>query len=209
MRNSLFLMTLCLAAFSAEAQTTITLASNLPPVHTASISPGSLLPLNLADSLVVSAVPAGGTPGYSYAWGPASVFGDPVAMSTKLKFNDTVTVREITLQTTDANGCIALDTAAVDYALPVVPANTLGLEMAVFPNPSSGTVTVTLQGKPTGQDLELVVLDAIGRRVHTERLARFQGSLSRELDLSGLGAGAYFLGFQSGGKQVFKKLMVH
>jgi hypothetical protein len=81
--------------------------------------------------------------------------------------------------------------------------------MTIYPNPNSGTFSVSLKGQPTGNGMELVVMDALGRTVYSEKMPRFQGSLNKELDLSGLSEGAYFLGFYSEGKQVFKKLMIH
>jgi hypothetical protein len=173
------------------------------------INPGFIQPIYLADSLDIVAQPVGGVPGYTYAWGPANIFGSPTSAIAKVKFNDLVTVNEVTLKTTDSNGCIALDTSAVDYSISAAEMNSLDIDMNIYPNPNSGTFSVSLKGKPTGQGMELVVLDALGRMVYSEQLARFAGTLNKELDLSGLSEGAYFLGFYSDGKQVFKKLMIH
>ena len=193
-----------------HAQTqTFTLASNLPSVHTVSTNITMLQPTNIADSSNLVAIPAGGTASYSVEWMPASIAGNPTSLSTNVKFPDTSTVSMITVRSTDSNGCIAEATIAVDYSLPISSYNSLDIDLNIYPNPNSGTFSVSLKGKPTGNGMELVVLDALGRMVYSEKLARFQGSLNKELDLSGLSKGAYFLGFHSEGKQVFKKLMIH
>lgn len=197
-----------LSSASAQPQT-FTLVSNVPSVHTVSTNPGYIQPTNVADSSDVLAMPMGGTPNYTYEWTPANLFGNPTALNTKVKFDDTTSVFLLTLKSTDANGCIAEDTMGVDYLLQASGYNTLDIDMNIYPNPNSGTFSVSLQGKPTGNGMDLVVLDALGRMVYSEKLARFQGNLTKELDLSGLSDGAYFLGFYSEGKQVFKKLMIH
>jgi hypothetical protein len=203
------LMLLGLGSSGLDAQTTFNIGANLPPVLTASVNQ-IIQPIYIADSIDVgnSLQVNGGTPTYTYAWTPASIFGDPTAAVTRLKFADTTTVPTVSLTVTDANGCEVTDSITVDYSVDLRDLQLQDVSLEVFPNPNSGTFSVKLDGKPSAAPMQLLVMDALGRTVYSEELPRFQGSLTKELNLSDLSEGAYFLGIYREGKQTFKKLMI-
>ena len=214
------LLALCIVLSSANAQT-VTLppiASNIPATLTASID--SIGYRGVGNDANPTATVNGGTTPYGYLWSSDAAnitinnastatpsFSITQDLDDELQANPNLA---LFLEATDDNSCLTGDSMPLyNIVVALDQFNTLDADLSIFPNPSNGVLTVSLQGKPTGQSMELVVLDVTGRRVHSERLGRFQGTLTKELDLSELSAGAYYLGFQSEGKQVFKKLMIH
>ncbi|MEM0998237.1 MAG: T9SS type A sorting domain-containing protein [Bacteroidota bacterium] len=191
---------------------TFTIGSNLPPILTVTNSgSGTLQPMNIAnaDSVGQGLTVTGGTPVYTYAWQPASLFADPTAAATTVDFADVTSVLEIFRTTTDQNGCTVTDTINVDFSTVRAGLVQLDVALEVFPNPNSGAFTVVLQGAPSAAPLDLLVYDGLGRVVYAEALGRFQGHLTKELNLSDLAKGAYFLSLSREGKQAFTKLMIH
>jgi hypothetical protein len=214
------LLALCIGFTTSNAQTVILppVAANVPPVLVATID--SVPFAMVGDMVTAYGTATDGTSPYAYQW-TTNVNGlvliDPTLNNTQ--FTNTSSIEDqlkanpalaISLEVTDANSCLSQDSHPLYNAVVgLEDINTLDVEMNIYPNPNAGIFSVSLKGRPTGEEMNLVVLDALGRLVYKEQLARFQGSLNKELDLSGLSEGAYFLGFYSEGKQAFKKLMIH
>ncbi len=78
-------------------------------------------------------------------------------------------------------------------------------EVAIFPNPASDRVTVSLEGFED-RTVELHISDALGRTLSSRILDGNQGLTT--LDVSGLPAGWYNLTLRAGGYQSTQKLMV-
>jgi hypothetical protein len=70
--------------------------------------------------------------------------------------------------------------------------NAQQLGIAVFPNPSTGLFTLTVDNDQRGA-LALRVTDALGRTVASEQLTKGAAALSHSLDLSKLAPGVYQL----------------
>lgn len=79
------------------------------------------------------------------------------------------------------------------------------LEFSIYPNPSRGDVYVDAPSTG-GDDYQLSIIDALGRRVMSDRT--FQGGTAERLDLSGLQDGIYFLKVSSGSENRTEKLLI-
>ena len=80
-----------------------------------------------------------------------------------------------------------------------------GLEVSLYPNPASEQVTVTV-ANPTS-DMQLTLVDALGREVAAADMPQQQARIS--LDLSGLARGVYFLRLTDGdGHSAVRKVAV-
>ncbi|MBQ9638318.1 MAG: fibronectin type III domain-containing protein [Bacteroidales bacterium] len=80
-----------------------------------------------------------------------------------------------------------------------------GVQVRLYPNPASGSTTVSLEG--VSGTVELTVVDMNGRSVRTERV-ECDGDCAHRMELSGLSAGVYFVRISSEGTDVVRKLVV-
>ncbi len=81
-------------------------------------------------------------------------------------------------------------------------------DLSVSPNPSRGSVLLNLK-TPHSSKLELTIVDAMGQRVYSERLGFVTGDYQKQLALSHLSNGMYFLQISNEiGEQVFKKISI-
>ncbi len=79
--------------------------------------------------------------------------------------------------------------------------------LTVFPNPSSGLVTLRLN-QPEKVKTEIRVMDAQGKVVFKDNLGKFSGEYSREIDLRESGAGTYLIRIDQGGKVLEEKVII-
>lgn len=78
--------------------------------------------------------------------------------------------------------------------------------MSVYPNPASGIVNVSFEGK--GGDYSVSILDISGRTVATQVVSNASGSTNVEMPIATLQAGNYFVSVAQGGSSYTQKLMV-
>ncbi|WP_430405161.1 Omp28-related outer membrane protein [Fluviicola sp.] len=78
------------------------------------------------------------------------------------------------------------------------------IAMAVYPNPASGLVNVSFEGKG---DYSISILDVSGRTVATQ-VVTASGSTTVEMPINNLQAGNYFVSVANGGSSYTQKLMV-
>jgi hypothetical protein len=76
--------------------------------------------------------------------------------------------------------------------------------MAVYPNPASGLVNVSFEGKG---DYTVSIMDVSGRVVATQAVSA-AGTTNVEMPISSLQAGNYFVSVASGASSYTQKLMV-
>lgn len=77
----------------------------------------------------------------------------------------------------------------------------------VYPNPSSGIVTIDLSVIKKENYL-LEIFNSIGQKVHTEQFIDLSGNIKKEINLGGYGKGIYILNFTSGKKTNSLKIIV-
>ncbi len=70
--------------------------------------------------------------------------------------------------------------------------------LSVYPNPSEGVFRLKGQLVSTQTDLKIEVLNAIGQVVYTETVSAGNGELNRQLSLTGVQNGLYFVRVQQG-----------
>ncbi len=81
-------------------------------------------------------------------------------------------------------------------------------EVNVYPNPSGGTLYISMESSDQGQ-FNLRVMDLIGKQVHAAYLQMHEGINNYELNLTHLPNGMYLLNFNSGGVQHTKKITIN
>ncbi|MBK6371524.1 MAG: T9SS type A sorting domain-containing protein [Flavobacteriales bacterium] len=82
--------------------------------------------------------------------------------------------------------------------------NNEGGRYSVYPNPNNGHFIITIGGTPTNG--ALVVVDALGQRVHHQPLAI--GNRTLQLDLDHLASGVYHIRIRSGSDMLNIPVMI-
>lgn len=80
-------------------------------------------------------------------------------------------------------------------------------EVKVFPNPSSGVITIAFNQKEKAKTA-IKVMDVAGKVVYEENLGKFSGNYNKELDLKEFGAGTYVVEIASGEARTTKKVII-
>ena len=79
---------------------------------------------------------------------------------------------------------------------------------SVYPNPSNGRVTVSMNLSQNTQSLSLKVINTLGQEVYAQSYSRIGGQFTKELDLSDLAKGVYFLKLSDNQSTVYKKIVL-
>lgn len=82
-------------------------------------------------------------------------------------------------------------------------------EFTVYPNPTSGAITLTLEPvENTNRPMSLKVYSLIGQEMMTQTISPFSGIKKVSLDLSTLPKGIYMLEVSNGDKSRIKRVSV-
>ncbi len=104
------------------------------------------------------------------------------------------------------NAGASMDDAMKVDATASISEATAEIGMSVYPNPASGIVNVSFEGK--GGDYAVSILDISGRTVATQVVSNASGSTTIEMPIATLQAGNYFVSVAQGGSSYTQKLMV-
>lgn len=110
-----------------------------------------------------------------------------------------------TVQVTDPQNCTGTSDQQAMVCCVGIEEAFFGAEVDLYPNPSSGLFTLSVNSKQT-LDLNLSVHNILGKQVWTGQM-RSSGSATRSLDLTELPDGVYVLNLEAGGKQAVRKLV--
>lgn len=188
-----------------------TLSSNIPatPLGVGLNSIPTTLQ-NTPVTLTPVATPTGGAQPYSYQWLPSTADytfpSDSSSPNLTIQTGDPLMTYYV--EVTDANGCTVIDSFTVDPTTGATPEIEKLVSLEVFPNPNNGSFHVSMEGKPFSDSFDMIIKDQLGRAVYLEHLPRFTGSFERDVEVSDLSSGVYFLGFGSGDKVIYRKLII-
>jgi Secretion system C-terminal sorting domain len=89
-----------------------------------------------------------------------------------------------------------------------VYANPLLKEFSVYPNPTSGALTLSMETFGETQSLQLKVYSLIGQEMYSEAISPFSGYKQISLDLSKFPKGIYMIEVTNGEKSRLKRVSV-
>ena len=150
----------------------------------------------------------GGSGEYTFIWTPGSTLNDSTIMNPIATPEDTTTYN---LTVLDNYGC----SFSVDYkvsvrAFPVSVNNRIekanSLSAKLFPNPNGGKFKVELTGEPE-EEINLVVIDNLGRIIHQKQLKNFTGSYTETLELK-LPNGVYTLLIKTDSEKLQRQFII-
>lgn len=116
---------------------------------------------------------------------------------------------DYTVRIVDANGCVATGTYTVSYSIPVLNLQELqaaGIDVKVFPNPTSSLVQATIDLGAQQQDLGYELLDALGRRIDFRAPVPMGTQATFEFNLGDKPSGIYLLRLFIGDKQTVQMI---
>lgn len=79
------------------------------------------------------------------------------------------------------------------------------IEMKLFPNPASKIISISITYSDTKAEFMFKVSDSLGKTVYSENLKDISGSFNKQIDLSHLPKGIYFVELQSNSPNTSKK----
>jgi hypothetical protein len=140
----------------------------------------SSTPETAADG-TATASPSGGTAGYTYMWSPSS---QTTATATGL------TAGTYTVTVTDANGCSDMQTVVVNAAALGIANNTMQSSITVYPNPTSGTLSVSITSL-SNSNCTISVYNAVGQLVYNQAAEIVEGNNVFPVSMEGMEEGLY------------------
>ncbi len=145
--------------------------------------------------------------GYTYQW----LFnGLPISGATSATYEPLVDSSNYSVVCTNAGGCS--DTSNEVFFIKrtnVGIANVFDASgmVKLYPNPSNGTVTLSISKSFNGS-IQLSVVNVLGENVYSEALGTVNGSMLKQLDLNQLSNGNYILRLSSGQMTAQKRLTI-
>ncbi len=99
-----------------------------------------------------------------------------------------------------------LDNILINATIGMEPNNASVFQSHFFPNPNSGSVTLTINEAGT-ESIDISIIDICGRQVYEHKTETEKGKLLMNLNLEQLSAGVYFLNIKSGAIEHVEKLI--
>jgi hypothetical protein len=131
---------------------------------------------------------SGGVEPYSFRW----ILGGVVVAETE-DLTGMLPPGSYILEVTDANGCALIsDPIHIEEVTSTDEASAIDRNLSVYPNPTSGRLTIAIDGPQGDAGLFFQILDARGRKVF-DAATRNAADLPLQLSLDELPTGVYFL----------------
>ena len=154
----------------------------------------------LGDAVIVTCDFAGWTV-QSLLDGANQFIGGCGGSNTASQYNDALTMlNENYVGGTVNNGNIECKKAGKS-----APVATGSLALSAYPNPTNGSVTLTMTAEGP---VELSVMDLLGRTVLDLGKVKIDGAIQIEIDLSGLQEGSYLINMARDGRSTSQRIMI-
>jgi serine protease len=107
---------------------------------------------------------------------------------------------------TASNGCTACS-SPFQAVLSGMEGNLGEITLELFPNPNNGTFEIHFNAL-TSDNYTIEIFDAVGKLIQTESIGAFSGNYQKQFDVSGFGAGVYYLTIKNSTGSLTKKVIV-
>ena len=201
MKIASFLVLALFITVELAAQTFLQLNYTPPPVP--SVFAGNDTTINQGDTVYFNPNVSSGTLPFTYQWAPADSLFDPaILMASSLIMDTTI----FTLTVIDSNNCIVSDEMTVNVVrLPDNIEEILTNQIAVYPNPSDGLVT--LQNLPANDGtMAASIYDISGQLVKNLVLKVQQNQAP--VDLSEIPTGNYIIAVKHENEVSYSKIII-
>ncbi len=143
-----------------------------------------------------TATPAGGTAPYSYLWNDGQQLNPATGLTSG---SYTVTI-------TDKNGCQTTASATVSEISGIANLNAV-IQLSVFPNPTSGKVSIQATLAEDLDAVQIFVRDVLGRTLTMQEFPKVK-ELKTEIDLSNYADAVYLLEIKTAKGSVVKEIIL-
>ncbi|MCB9224467.1 MAG: T9SS type A sorting domain-containing protein, partial [Crocinitomicaceae bacterium] len=143
--------------------------------------------------------------GATYSWD----FGDGNTSTQENPVHDYATGGTYHVVLTVTNACGGVDTTSQDLTISLAGIEEESLEsrgINVYPNPTQGDVVVDFT-LLLGEDITLIVTDMDGRIVYSDMISNQVGGYQKQLNLSNLSDGMYFLRVDTENESITKRIV--
>ncbi len=161
------------------------------------VNPASIGISFAQNGSVVTAVPSGGTPPYTYLWNNG-VTGTSVSVPGGNYYWVTIT---------DANGCSSFRDS--NGATNVAEENKSISALKIYPNPVDANTKINIEfSVPKADNFTVQVLDFSGREVYMDSQENFMGIYKETISMNNLSKGLYLVRIASANESLTRKIMV-
>ncbi|MFI5221671.1 MAG: PKD domain-containing protein [Bacteroidia bacterium] len=116
-------------------------------------------------------------------------------------------VYKVTAGKTNSMGCYVTDTMMVHVLVQAVKDLTFVNGIKLFPNPANNEVTISMNSQKS-QDLNIKIYDMLGRVCTVDQIKSANGFVSKNISLSQLSKGIYFVEISAGDEKTVTKLLI-
>ncbi len=117
-------------------------------------------------------------------------------------------IHTITYSYTSTNGCVSSYSQQVEILdFESIQSSGLFNGVILYPNPSKGSINIEIK-TVRSENLELQILDNLGREIIREEIKNYSGSYSSNFDLNGYPSGIYYLQIVTGEGKIIKKIII-
>jgi hypothetical protein len=161
------------------------------------VNPNPVLIEFTQSGSIVTAVPTGGTPPYTYEWSN-SVTGSSISVNAGSYYHVYITDSRGCRSFRDSNG-----TTSVKENTSVVSA------LKVFPNPLTGNSTLNVEFNVSStENVSVIVYDFSGRKVSENVAGNFSGVYKNTVDMSNLPKGVYLVKVAAGVEFITRRITI-
>lgn len=143
---------------------------------------------------------SGGSAPYTYSW--STTPAQTTQTATQLAPGT------YTVCVTDASGCSLCDGITIDNTLGIQVYETGNMKISYFPNPSTGSLTVTIQSFIQSQEMTFRLVNLVGQEVYSSRVELNENTTTRIFDLSSYPKGIYLIQLIDGREMITQKLIL-
>ncbi|MGZ4156978.1 MAG: T9SS type A sorting domain-containing protein, partial [Bacteroidia bacterium] len=168
------------------------------PLPTVSFSPFATPVCNNASAFALTGgSPAGGA--YTGSFVSAGMF-DPTAAGIGMYL--------ITYTITDVNSCMNSDTASITVDLcSGIVSNDANADISVYPNPTNGMVNISIRNADFSE-MKISIIDIQGKMVYNSFESAITSGYKKEISLTGIAKGVYYIKFTTANDVKVHKLIV-
>ena len=203
---SLIFLSLCLLGGQTHAQHVLNFSITQPAALV--VDAGLDTFIYLGDSIMLGASPTAefGTPPYDYLWSPLSGLSDATA-SNPLAYPTSTTTYSLTV--TDAQKCAVSDEVFLKVSLTDIGEMASHLDFQIYPNPSSGSFRLQLDGLRQQDELRIEIFSPLGQRVYEKEIIHQSGKYEEIITLDTRVKGVFIVRVSGENTMLLKQLIVY
>ncbi len=203
---SLIFLSFCLFGGQTQAQHVLNFSITQPAALV--VDAGLDTFIYLGDSIMLGASPTAefGTPPYDYVWSPLYGLSDAAAAN-PLAYPTTSTT--YTLTVTDAQKCSGSDEVFLKVSLTDIGEMASHLNFQIYPNPSTGSFRLHLDGLRHHDELRIEIFSPLGQRVYEKEIVHQSGRFDEMISLDTRVKGVFIVRVSGESTMLLKQLIVY